>query len=134
MKKLTEIEGIGAAYAGKLQGAGIDSIEALLKEGASPKGRKELSAKADISGKLILRWVNMADLFRIKGVAEEYADLLEAAGVDTVVELAQRNPEHLHKKLEEVNEARKLVRRVPAQGEVGAWIEQAKALPRVVTY
>jgi len=76
----------------------------------------------------------MADLFRIKGVAEEYADLLEAAGVDTVVELAQRNPEHLHQKLQEVYEEHKLVRRVPAQGEVGAWIEQAKALPRVVTY
>ena len=134
MKKLTEIEGIGASYAGKLQGAGISNIEDLLEKGSSPKGRKELADKADVSAKLLLRWVNMADLFRIKGVGEEYADLLEAGGVDTVPELGQRNSENLHKKLEEVNEAKKLVRRAPNLAEVTGWVEQAKTLPRKVTY
>lgn len=134
MKKLTEIEGIGASYAAKLQGAGISSIEDLLEKCSSPKERKELAEKAEVSDKLLLRWVNMADLFRIKGVGEEYADLLEVAGVDTVPELGQRNSENLHKKMEEVNDAKKLVRRVPNLKEVAGWIEQAKTLPRKVTY
>jgi len=134
MTKLVEVEGIGASYSQKLQEAGIETLEKLLEEGASPKGRKEIAEKAGVSEKLILRWVNMADLFRIKGIGEEYADLLEAAGVDTVPELSQRNAENLHKKLAEVNEAKKLVRRVPTQGEVNKWVEQAKQLPRVLTY
>ena len=134
MKKLTEIEGIGASYVEKLQRAGIASIEDLLEKGSSPKGRKEVAEKADVSDKLLLRWVNMADLFRIKGVGEEYADLLESAGVDTVPELKQRNAENLHKKMEEVNEAKNLVRRMPNLKEVTGWIEQAKTLPRKVTY
>jgi predicted flap endonuclease-1-like 5' DNA nuclease len=134
MKKLTEIEGIGPSYAGKLQGAGIVSIEDLLEKGSSSKGRKELAQKAGVSDKLLLRWINMADLFRIKGVGEEYADLLEAAGVDTVPELGQRNPENLHKKMDEVNESKKLVRRVPNLKEITGWVEQAKTLPRKVTY
>jgi predicted flap endonuclease-1-like 5' DNA nuclease len=82
----------------------------------------------------VLRWANMADLFRIKGIGEEYADLLEAAGVDTVPELSQRNPDNLHKKIAEINEEKKLVRRVPTQPEVGGWVEQAKQLPRALTY
>jgi hypothetical protein len=106
----------------------------LLEKGSSPKGRKEVAEKAGVSDKLFLRWVNMAYLFRLKGVGEEYADLLEAAGFDTVPELKQRNPENLHKKMEEVNEAKKLVRRVPNLKEVTEWIEQAKTLPRRVTY
>ena len=134
MKKLTEIEGIGASYAERLQGAGVVSVEDLLEKGSSPKGRKELAENAEISDKLLLRWVNMADLFRIKGVGEEYADLLEAAGVDTVPELGQRNPENLHKKMEEVNETKKLVRRAPNLSEVSSWIEHAKTLPRKINY
>ena len=134
MAKLTEIEGIGEVYAQKLQEAGVGTLDQLLEKGAAPTGRKEISEKAGVSEKLILRWANMADLFRIKGVGEEYADLLEAAGVDTVPELAQRNAENLHKKLEEVNEEKKLVRRVPTQGEVSEWVGQAKQLPRVLTY
>ena len=134
MAKLTEIEGIGEAYAQKLQGAGVGTLDQLLEKGAAPTGRKEIAEKAGVSEKLILRWANMADLFRIKGVGEEYADLLEAAGVDTVPELAQRNPENLHSKLAEVNEAKNLVRRVPTQGEVSEWVGQAKQLPRVLTY
>lgn len=134
MAKLTEVEGIGPAYAEKLQQAGIDSTEALLEKGASPKGRKEIAESADISPKLVLEWVNMVDLFRVKGVGEEYADLLEAAGVDTVPELAQRNPANLHQKMVEVNDEKKLVRQTPSESMVSDWVQQAKALPRVVEY
>jgi predicted flap endonuclease-1-like 5' DNA nuclease len=134
MAKLIDIQGIGAVYAKKLKKAGVPSPEALLEKGASPKGRQEIAAKSGISLKLIMRWVNHVDLFRIDGVAGEYADLLEAAGVDTVPELAQRNAENLCKKLAEANEAKKKVRTVPVQAQVEKWIEQAKALPRVVTY
>jgi predicted flap endonuclease-1-like 5' DNA nuclease len=134
MTKLAIVEGIGEVYAGKLMEAGIATAEALLEKGSTPQGRKGLAEETDISGKLILEWVNHVDLFRIKGVGEEYSDLLEEAGVDTVPELAQRNAANLHAKLAEVNEAKKLVRRLPAQSQVADWIEQAKALPRVITY
>lgn len=132
--KLEEVEGIGPVYAGKLREAGIATTEALLQECASSQGRKDLAEKTDISPKLILRWTNNADLFRIKGIGQEYADLLEAAGVDTVPELAQRNPENLHQKMLEVNEEKKLSRKPPGQAQVSEWVEQAKQLPRVLTY
>ena len=134
MAKLTKVEGIGEIYAQKLRGAGIATTQALLEKGASPQGRQEIAEKTDISEKLILEWVNHVDLFRIKGVGEEYSDLLEEAGVDTVPELAQRNAEHLYQKLVAVNREKKLVRRLPTQAQVGDWIEQAKRLPRVITY
>jgi predicted flap endonuclease-1-like 5' DNA nuclease len=134
MAKLEEIEGIGKAQAKKLEKAGVTKVEDLLEKGATPKGRQGLADTTTISGKQILRWVNMADLFRIKGVGEEYADLLEAAGVDTVKELAQRKAENLHAKMAEVNEQKKLVRAVPALSQVEKWIAQAKELPRVVTH
>ena len=134
MAKLTKVEGIGESYAQKLQEGGIATTQALLKKGASPKGRKEIAEKTDISEKLILDWVNHADLFRIKGVGEEYSDLLEAAGVDTVPELAQRNPENLRQKLVAVNQEKELVRQLPTQAQVSDWIEQAKQLPRVITH
>jgi len=132
--KLTGIEGIGEVYAKKLSEAGIGTTEALLEKGASAQGRKAIAEEAGISDKLILEWVNHADLFRVKGIAEEYADLLEEAGVDTVPELAQRNAANLHAKLIEVNAAKKLVRKLPSAGQVSDWIEQAKTLPRAVTY
>ena len=131
---IEKIEGIGAVYAGKLAPLGIKTTEALLEKGASPQGRKEIAEKSDISSKLILRWINMADLFRIKGIGEEYSDLLEAAGVDTVPELAQRNPENLHEKMAEVNEKKKLVRQLPGKQMVSDWVAEAKKLPRVMTY
>jgi predicted flap endonuclease-1-like 5' DNA nuclease len=134
MAKLEEIEGIGATQAKKLEQAGVKKVEELLEKGTTPKGRQDLAEATGISAKLILRWVNMADLFRIKGVGEEYADLLEAVGVDTVKELAQRKAENLHAKMAEVNEQKKLVRAVPALSQVEQWIAQAKELPRVVTY
>ena len=134
MAKLAEIEGIGEVYAQKLEAAGVSSIEKLLEAGAAKKGREDLSAKTGVSEKLILEWVNRADLARIKGIGSEFADLLEAAGVDTVPELAQRKAENLAAKLVEVNEAKKLTRRVPSATEVADWVEQAKKLPRVVTH
>lgn len=134
MAKVKEIEGIGPVNAEKLNGIGLNTTEALLEAGATPKGRADLAAKTGISEKQILRWVNMSDLFRIKGVAEQFSDLLEAAGVDTVTELAQRKAENLQAKIAEVNEQKKLVRRVPTLTEVTSWVEQAKGLPRAVKY
>lgn len=134
MAKLSEIEGIGAVYSEKLAAAGIRSQEKLLEAGGTPKGRKDLAAKSDISEKLILKWVNRADLARVKGVGEEYADLLEVAGVDTVPELAQRRADNLLKKMLEVNEERQLVRSPPTEAMVEKWIAQAKTLPRAIHY
>ena len=134
MVAVMKVEGIGASYAEKLRKAGIQTIEALLKEGASPAGRKNIEEKTGISHALILEWVNHADLFRIKGIGEEYADLLEEAGVDTVVELAQRKAENLLEKMAEANKEKKLVRRMPVLAQVKDWVEQAKKLGRIVTY
>lgn len=134
MTAIMDIEGIGETYAVKLKAAGINTVERLLETGATPKGRKELEEKSGINGKLILEWVNRADLARIKGVGSEYADLLEAAGVDTVVELGNRKPENLYKKMVELNESKKLVRKLPTEAQVGDWVDQAKKLPRVISY
>ena len=134
MAKLVEIEGIGPAYAAKLAGIGVESTDDLLSKGTTPKGRTELAEKSGINGKLILEWINHLDLERIKGVGWEYADLLEEAGVDTVPELAQRNAANLHQKLEEINEQKKLVRRLPSENQVADWVAEAKTLPRVIQY
>lgn len=134
MTKLEVIEGIGASFAAKLQAAGVRTVEGLLSTGATPAGRKELAAQTGISAALILKWVNRADLMRVRGVGEEYSDLLELAGVDTVAELAQRRPDALHRKMLEVNAAKKAVRRPPTLSMVQAWVAQAKKLPRAVNY
>jgi len=134
MTDIAVVEGIAETYKAKLQLLGVGTLEALLERGASPKGRAEMAAATGISDTLILKWVNHADLFRVKGVAGEYAELLEAAGVDTTPELAQRNAENLHSKMVETNAAKHLVRQVPAQSQVAAWIAEAKQLPRIVTY
>ncbi len=131
---LSYVEGIGAVYAGKLKEVGIDTPQALLEKGATPKGRKELAESTGISGHLILKWVNHVDLYRITGLGAEYADLLEASGVDTVPELAQRNPGNLHNKVIEVNKEKHLVRHVPSQSQIDDWVNQAKQLPRVISY
>jgi predicted flap endonuclease-1-like 5' DNA nuclease len=131
---LIDIEGVGEIYAKKLKAAGVSTTDALLKMGATPKGRKDIAEKSGIGDALILEWVNHVDLFRIKGVGEEYADLLEEAGVDTVPELAQRKPDNLLQKMTEVNAMKKLVRRLPVLSQVTNWVEQAKRMPRVITY
>jgi predicted flap endonuclease-1-like 5' DNA nuclease len=134
MAKLEKVEGIGAVYAQKLKGMGIGTTAALLKAGASPQGRQEIADKAGISPKLVLEWMNHVDLFRVKGISEEYADLLEAAGVDTIPELAQRNAQNLLAKLKETNTQKNLVRKLPGPRQIEDWIAQAKALPRVISY
>ncbi|MCA0361592.1 MAG: DUF4332 domain-containing protein [Armatimonadetes bacterium] len=134
MANIEDIEGIGPAYAEKLREAGVKTEEALLEQGASKKGREGLAEATGISEKLILGWVNRADLSRIKGIGSEYADLLEAAGVDTVPELATRNAANLTAKMAEVNEAKNLVRTLPTEAKVADWVEQAKGLDRVVTH
>jgi len=132
--KIIDIEGIGPVYAKKLNDNNIYTTMDLLMAGATPIQRKELSQKTEISDQLLLRWINMADLFRIKGVGEEYSDLLEASGVDTVVELSKRVPENLHTKMLEVNAEKNLVRRPPSLSEVTRWIQEAKKLPRKIDY
>jgi predicted flap endonuclease-1-like 5' DNA nuclease len=134
MTKLEKIEGIGPVYAEKLRTAGITTVEKLLDAGATPQGRQQIEEAADIGHKLILEWVNLADLMRIRGVSEEYSDLLEEAGVDTVKELRNRNPENLHAALVKTNQEKSLVRRAPSQRQVADWIKQAKTLPPKVTY
>jgi predicted flap endonuclease-1-like 5' DNA nuclease len=133
-KSITEIEGIGPVFAEKLSKVGIKTVEALLEQGASRSGRKKIADGSGIDDSKILKWVNMADLFRIKGVGEEYSELLEAAGVDTVKELRNRNAANLHAKMVEVNETKKLVRALPSLSMVEKWVDHAKELPPVVTY
>ncbi len=134
MTKLADIQGIGPAYAEKLKACGINTQEQLLEKGAKPAGRKALVEESGISKSLILKWVNRADLARVKGIGGEYADLLEHAGVDTVPELAQRNAANLCAKMAEVNEAKKLVRALPPEAKVTDWVEQAKGLERAIHY
>ncbi|MEM6708796.1 MAG: DUF4332 domain-containing protein [Pseudomonadota bacterium] len=134
MTSLTTIEGIGPVYEEKLKGAGIDSCEELLEKGATAKGRAEIVEASGIDKGRILKFVNHADLCRVKGVGGEYSELLEASGVDTVPELAQRNADNLAKKMEEVNEEKKLVRSLPSAKQVADWVAQAKELPRVITH
>jgi len=128
------IEGVGEAYGKKLKDAGVPNVGVLLEKGATPKGREEIAAKSGISHTLILKWVNHVDLYRIRGVGSEYAELLEVSGVDTVVELSKRVPQHLFDKMVAVNQEKKLVRRIPLLSQVENWVEQAKKLPRVVSY
>ena len=134
MAKIEAIEGIGDIYGAKLRSAGIITTEALLERCVSPADRKDLAEETGIDPTYILDWANRADLFRIKGVGEEYSDLLEAAGVDTVPELGQRNADNLYQKLLEVNDEKKLVRRPPSHNAVIDWVAQAKDLPRALHY
>jgi predicted flap endonuclease-1-like 5' DNA nuclease len=134
MASIVQVEGIGEAYAEKLRATGIRTTDALLEAGATAKGRKEIEDKTGIAHSLILEWVNHVDLWRIKGVAEEYSDLLEEAGVDSVPELAQRRADNLFEKLVALNQEKQLVRRLPTPAQVAKWIELARTLPRIVTH
>jgi predicted flap endonuclease-1-like 5' DNA nuclease len=134
MSHINKIEGIGASHAKKLEAEGIKTAEQLLHAASSPKHRLELAKKTGFSEHHILKWVNQADLFRVKGIGRQYAELLQASGVDSVLELAQRKPEHLHASLKASNEKKRQVHLVPAAAAVGHWVEEAKKLPRIVTY
>jgi len=134
MAKLISIERIGPVNAKKLQQAGVRSANSLLQVGATPEGRRELANRAGFSSSTVLEWVNRADLMRIEGVGEEFSDLLEASGVDTVVELGQRNPAGLCRQLKGTNSEKKLVRRLPSAEQVADWVSHARKLPRKVSY
>jgi predicted flap endonuclease-1-like 5' DNA nuclease len=131
---IEKIEGIGPAYGKKLAEAGIRTTTQLLKAGADRKGRKSLGDATGISDQLILKWTNMADLMRISGIGTQFSELLEAAGVDTVKELRNRNAENLAQKMAEVNAAKHLTRRVPPRSLVEQWVADAKSLPPIMTY
>ncbi len=132
--KIIDIQGIGPVYAEKLIAVGVETVDQLLERGASAKGRQELEEATGIDHGRILTWVNHADLFRVKGVGPQFSELLEAAGVDTVKELRNRNAANLAAKMLEVNEQKHLTRRVPVEVEVQKYIDAAKALEPKVTY
>ena len=132
--KIVDVQGIGPAYAQKLAKAGIRTTETLLKKGASSEGRKDIEATTGIGHHLILEWVNMADLYRIKGVGSQFSELLKKTGVDTVVELSKRLGRHLYEEMGKANEGKNLVNRMPTMSQVENWVKQAKKLHRVITY
>jgi predicted flap endonuclease-1-like 5' DNA nuclease len=134
MPSIIDVEGIGKTYKEKLAKVNILTTDALLEAGATLKGRKDLADKTGIGDALILEWVNLADLYRIKGVGSEYSDLLEETGVDTVVELSKRVPRNLFEKMVEINEKKKLVRKLPSEKQIADWVDQANKLDRKVKY
>lgn len=133
-KKIEDIEGVGPSYGAKLRAAGCRSVGQLLDMGCTKKGREHIAAKTGLSEGNILKWVNHADLFRVKGIASQYAELLECSGVDTVKELRNRNAENLADKMAEINKQKRLVRNVPSAKVIGGWVAQAKVLQPKVTH
>lgn len=131
---IAEIEGIGPTFAKQLKAAGVRSTAKLLDRAKSPKGRRALAEQSGIDEGKILKWANMADLMRIRGVAEEYSELLEAAGVDTVKEMKRRNATNLVAKMQDVNKKKKLVRLLPSEKRVASWVKHAKTLNAMMTY
>lgn len=132
--KIDQIEGIGPVSAEKLGTAGIKSTDDLLKMCCDAKGRKSTAEKTGLGENQLLKWTNMADLMRISGVGEEYSELLEAAGVDTVKELRNRRADNLASKMSEINKLKKLTRTVPSEKQVARWVEQAKSMEAVITH
>ncbi|TFH37379.1 MAG: DUF4332 domain-containing protein [Anaerolineales bacterium] len=134
MARNLDIEGIGETYRNKLHEVGVRSTTRLLRIGTTKRGREDLAEHTGISHALILEWVKLADLMRIKVIAEEYSDLLEEAGVDTVKELRNRNPENLYEALAKTNQAQSLVRRLASPQQVKSWVDQSKELTPIITY
>ncbi len=132
--KLSDIQGIGPAYAAKLAKAGIRTTGALLKQGATPEGRKQIVSLSGVGHSLILAWVNKSDLYRVKGVGSQFSGLIEKSGVDTVVELSKRTGKNLYDTMQKVNAKENLVNRMPTLAQVEDWVKQAKKLPRVIKY
>ena len=133
-RKIEDVEGIGPVLGDKFRAAGVKDTDALLKSALTAAQRKVLAEQTGLSEARILKFANMVDLYRISGVGSEYSELLEAAGVDTVPELAQRNAANLVQAMTAVNQEKKLTRQVPTESEVGRWIEQAKTLPRMIEH
>ncbi len=133
-RPIIDIEGIGPKYAAVLKQAGIVRTADLLERAATRQGRMDLAQTTGLDESQILKWTNMADLMRIRGVGEEYSELLEAAGVDTITELRTRRPENLHEAIVAANQKRKLVRQIPGPTRVAQWVKQAKALKPLMTY
>ncbi|MCB2206017.1 DUF4332 domain-containing protein [bacterium] len=131
---IEDVEGIGPVFGEKLRAAGVKDTDALLGNACTPQQRKELAEKTGLPEAKILKFANMVDLYRVSGIGSEYSELLEASGVDTVPELAQRNPVNLAQKMAEVNAEKNLTRRVPNESEVGKWVDHAKTLPRKLEY
>ena len=134
VKRISDIEGIGVKTSEVLKAAKVNTVEDLLEVAGSKKGRAQLSKETGMSESVLLKCANMADLFRIKGVASQYAELLERSGVDTVKELKHRNAENLVTKMNEINASKKLVRKTPSVAVVTGWIEQAKDLPAKISH
>ncbi len=132
--KIEDIEGIGEKTGQILREANITTPDKLLEAAGTKKGRMELAVKTGLSEKNILKWANLADLCRVSGISTQYSELLEAAGVDTVKELATRNAENLAIKMHEVNQEKKLVRQTPSQKSVASWIDQAATLPAYISH
>jgi predicted flap endonuclease-1-like 5' DNA nuclease len=132
--RVEKIEGVGSKFAAKLATAGVTNTKHLLDRAATRKGRAELAKVTGVDEKLILKWANMSDLMRIKGVGEEFSELLEIAGVDTVKELAKRRPDNLRASMVEANEKRKLVRQLPSVKQCENWVTQAKTMDPVMSY
>ncbi|MEM8627340.1 MAG: DUF4332 domain-containing protein [Pseudomonadota bacterium] len=131
---IEKVEGIAKITGDKLRGCGINRTDQLLERCASKKGRKEVAAASGIEEKLILKWTNFCDLMRVKGIGEQYSELLEAAGVDTVKELRNRKPENLHAAMLEANTKKKMVRQAPGLKQVQGWVAHAKELDPMMTY
>lgn len=132
--KVQQVEGIGEAYAAKLVEAGVKTTDDLLEKCAKKGGREKLAEQTGISEKLILKWTNHSDLFRINGIAGQFAELLEAGGVDTVKEFRHRVAANLQPKLEEINAEKHICKRVPSVVELEKMIEQAKGLDPIISY
>lgn len=132
--KIEQIEGVGPAYAEKLMAVGILTTDDLLAKCATPTGRQYIATMTGLSEHLLLTWTNQADLMRVSGIGSEFGQLLESSGVDTVKELAQRNPENLVHAMERINEEKKLTRVVPALKTVEKWVDSAKSLEPMLTH
>lgn len=132
--KIEEIEGIGPKFAKQLAAAGVNNTNDLLKHGAKPAGRKKLEEASGISAKQILKWCNLADLMRVNGIGKQFAELLEASGVDTIKELRNRKAGNLAAKMAEVNAAKKFSRSTPSESQVQGWVDEAKGMDPAISY
>jgi predicted flap endonuclease-1-like 5' DNA nuclease len=132
--KIEDIEGIGATYGAKLSKAGINSTDDLLKQCGSAKGRRQVAAASGLDEGRLLKWANMADLMRIRGIGKQFSELLEAAGVDTVKELRTRRADNLAAKMKEANAKKKLTQATPSERQVAGWIDQAKAMSAMISH